>query len=542
MGTPTNVDLSFPNRETHLERKNRYLIGDLLRKNVRTDPDAVALVGEGDQSATYAELNDRVNALANGLLEHGIDYGSRLAILSENRPEFVEVLYSGAKLGALVCPLNWRLAKEELLHTMEIADVDVVVVSNAHADKSEWVREADVDPLQIHIGGGADVTSYEAVVEGSPTGEPTPAQQPTPDDGVTIFNTSGTTGLPKGAVVSHRTIFAHVLSGWKYCMNLGPDYAAWTPMFHIAGTEPLFVVGLEGGTFYTIDGHKPELILQRAAESEQGWLSLMPNSVEPVKELIEQEGYVTSDWDGITHVGSQADLWGASQIRELTELFDADFVNTFGATEIGAGALSANLIPKKSLPSKGDLSKEEGPLCDVKLVDEDWNEVKRGEEGELAVRGPVVFNGYIANQEANGTDFHEGYFRTGDIFVQNDDGMYDFVDRRKYLIKSGGENIYPAEIERVIMDQLEVEETIVVKVADDVWGEVPKAYVALTPDADMDRADVLARLEDQIARYKFPHYVEFVEQDDFPRSVSGKIVRGQVEEWAVSESERVRNP
>lgn len=536
-----NFDLGVPDQSAHLARTRQYVVGDVLRKNARSRPGRVAIVGESGDKTTYAGLNDRVNALANALHSRGIDHGSTLAILSENRPEFVEVLYAGAKLGALVPTMNWRQERTELLHCLDVVDADAIVLSETQRDQYEWIRDSDLDPAIVSMGAVDWGMDYETLIDSAETGEPEPSQEPHPEDGVTVFYTSGTTGLPKGTVISHRAMLYRALT-WKTVAGAGPDFVGWPPMFHMVTSEQVFGVGVDGGTFYPVDGFDAETVLDLVSSAEPGYLPLMPGVFDPLLQAAERGDYGPADFEGLDYVGVMADLVSPETLQATTELFDAAYVNTFGSTEVGVPPVSGDTIDVGTRPTEDDLSKREGPMCDVKLVDEDWNEVDRGEYGELAVRGPILFSGYAGNQAANESEFEDGWFRTGDMFVMNEDGTYDFVDRRKYLIKSGGENVYPAEIERVLMDQPEVDEAIVVRVPDDSWGEVPKAYVALADGASLSREAVVSRLEGEIARYKLPHYVGFVDKDAFPRSTTGKIVRGDVESWETDDAERVRTP
>lgn len=536
-----NFDIGRSDLREHLHRTRRYLVGDVLRKNTRTDPDAAAVVGVDGEMRSYGELNDRVNRLADSLLDRGIDYGSTVAILAENRLEFVEAVYACSKLGALVPTVNWRLEREELLHCLEVVDADAVLISGDLSERYEWVAASDLDPMIVALDDVSWGIDYETLVDSGSAVEPTPSREPTPEDGVTVFYTSGTTGLPKGTIVSHRALLYRALT-WKQVAGLGPDFVAWSPLFHMVTTEPLFGVGIDGGTFHLVDGFDAERVLELLASTDCGYIPLMPGVIGPLLEAAEAEGYTAADFKSLQYVGTMADLVGASQLQTITKLFGAEYVNTFGSTEVGVTPLSGSTIPEGAYPTKDDLSKREGPLCDVKLIDESWNEVPQGEYGELAVRGPTLFSGYVGREQANREEFEDGWFRTGDMFVRNEDESYDFIDRRKYLIKSGGENIYPAELERVLLDQPEVTEAVAVRVPDGEWGEVPKVYAALEDGASLTEEELLERMRGRIASYKLPHYVEFVDLEAFPRSTTGKVLRGDVEEWSVSADQRVRSP
>ena len=215
-----------------------------------------------------------------------------------------------------------------------------------------------------------------------------------------------------------------------------------------------------------------------------------------------------------------------ADIARITALLGAPYANTFGATETGCPPCSSNLIPVGVAPSR--LSKQQSPFCEVRLVDPDDNEVPDGAPGELSMRGPTLFSGYWRAEETNAQDFRGGWFHIGDVFVRNPDGTLDFVDRVKYLIKSGGENIYPAEIERVMLADPRVADAAVVRRPDPKWGEVPVAFVARR-DATLTADDLQRRCRAELAGYKQPKAIHFIGYYDFPRSASGKIQRHELE-------------
>jgi fatty-acyl-CoA synthase len=223
-----------------------------------------------------------------------------------------------------------------------------------------------------------------------------------------------------------------------------------------------------------------------------------------------------------------------AEIAEVTALLDAPYANTFGATETGCPPCSSNLIPIGVAPAR--LSKQQSPFCEVRLVDSDDRDVPVGAPGELCMRGPTLFSGYWRAPETNAEDFRGGWFHMGDVFVRNPDGTLDFVDRVKYLIKSGGESIYPAEIERVLLQDARVADAAVVRRADPKWGEVPVAFVARRDDS-LTEDELRRRCREQLAGYKQPKAIHFIPVEAFPRSASGKIQRHEMERRLVDEGQ-----
>jgi len=230
---------------------------------------------------------------------------------------------------------------------------------------------------------------------------------------------------------------------------------------------------------------------------------------------------------GVGIIGGMADLMSPDQVAQLSELFQAPYLDSFGSTETGLPPATGGLIPIGAAPEK--LLKKQTCYCEVKLVDGADQEVPDGLPGEVAIRGPTIFSGYVGDTEANDFSFRGGWYHMGDVMIRSaHDASLEFVDRLKYLIKSGGENIYPAELERVILADSRVDEVSVVRKADPKWGEVPVAFVARNDDSltEQTLVDLCAK---SLARYKLPNAVRFIRMDEFPRGSTGKVKREELE-------------
>ena len=541
--TEYNFDLGIDDQESFLEQSRAFNLADQLRKSARMYPDRVA-VDDGSLSLTYAELDERSDRLANALRDRGYVPGeSTVAVLSENRGETVVLAYACAKLGCLLATLNWRLEREELVHCADLVTADVLFLSGRFTEQAEWVvDDGDATPELVGYDGDGDV-DFDALVDDGAATDPLPDDRVDPEQGFVVLNTSGTTGLPKGVVVSHRSILSRVVQiTIDYGIERGDNYPAWGPMFHPAGITWIGLTAVHCGTFYPIDGFDPERITDVVLDSERpiSWLFLVPGVVERLADHVDERGLEPDDFPEIRTMGALPDMIEPERIKRITETFDAPFQNTYGAAEDGHVA-SGSKIPVGVAPDKEVLRKHETSVIDVTFVDERWNETD-AEEAEMAVRGPSLCSGYIQNPDANGEDFRDGWFRTGDVFERHDDGTYSFVSRRKYLIKPGGENVYPAELEEILITHDAVEEVIVVRADDPDWGEVPRAVVGVSDvdDPDALRAELLELVEADLARYKLLHYIKFVDPGVFERSATGKIVRAEVEEWDIGDDERVR--
>ncbi len=483
---------------------------------VRQAPGRLAVEHAGGQ-VSYGELDGRVRRLAAALQGMGIGRGDRIALLSENRVEFIECMLAAAAIGAIVACQNWRLSADELRHCITLVTPKLVIVSRTHAASYQAAGCGDLPVLDLDDG-------YEALLAAAP---PLPAAAMVdPEDGLLIIYTSGTTGMPKGALISHRAEIAR-MTVLRMDMRVTEEdaFVAWAPMFHMGSADQLLGALMSGAPVIVVDGFNARRIVDAIARHKLGWLLLMPGSIEPVVALMRAEGITPR---GIKAAGAMADLVPRQLIAEFTTLLQAPYLNSFGSTETGLPPASRCLFPPGVVPEA--LSKRQSTLCEVRIVDPDGREVPDGEPGEVAISGPTVFSGYWNAPETNARDFRNGWFRMGDLFRRNPDGSFDFVDRAKYMIKSGGENIYPAEIERVLLADPRITDAVVVRKRDDKWGEVPVAVVS-TRGEPLELADIDAICRPKLAGYKRPRALRVVGFDDFPRSTTGKILRHEVEKW-----------
>lgn len=540
----SNFNLGVEKQNRFVQQHRAFNVHHFLGRHVDRQPDSPAIIGE-DRQITYADLDKRSTGLANALLDRFPDPSeASVAVLSENRPELAELFYACSKAGVLFAPQNWRLQEEELVHCVDLVNPDLIVYSDRFEDKIEWVRESEtVDPLTVGLddNSGHDM-AYEALVNRGDQQTLVRDNSINPQTGVAVLYTSGTTGLPKGAVVSHNTFLARVAQ-WVTDLKFdrGDSFPGWGPMFHQGGIDPLVFTAHLGGAYYTIDGFDREQIIRAFQERPISWIMLVPGVIQPLIDYIEENEISPESFEDIGCVGALIDLVSSQKVKRITELLDAPYQCTYGATENGQIA-STNRVPVGVEPDDSDIVKEHGSFLRMKLVDQNGDEVEQGEPGEMIVRGPTLCSGYLQNQRKNREEFRDGWFRTGDIFVEIEDGKYDFVNRRKYMLKPGGENVFPGEIERPLLEHEAVDDAVVVRVPDERWGEVPRAVISTETPDEVSPDEVLEYLRNRIAAYKLPHYVEFVDPGAFPRSSTGKIVREEVEEWSVSDSIRARNP
>lgn len=498
-------------------RSATVTVAELVEERSRCSPGAVAIEQDGSRW-TFRELDRRVARLAGVLVEQEVRRGDRVAVLSENRHEYLELELAAGRLGAVTACLNWRLAAEELRHCVRLVEPAALVVTPRFTEVLEDLDHGVArvlsmgDDLEQRMDAAAPVTVAAA--------GPVDAE-----DGLTILYTSGTTGMPKGALISHRAMIARAGLFASITGATADDaFVAWAPMFHMASTDQSLITLMLGGRVVVCDGLDLPAMVDAVRRHSLSWLVAMPGMIEP---LIEGLTAGEVETRGVKLVGAMADLVPRRQLTELTRLLGCPYANTFGSTECGLAPASGNRLPAGRIPAV--LTKAQTAFCLMRLVDADDNDVLDGTPGELVVRGPTVFSGYWNAPEVTEQDFRGGWFHTGDSLRRRTDGSLDFVDRVKYMIKSGGENIYPAEIEQHLLADDRIADAVVVRRPDEHWGEVPVAVVAPIVGIELDVDDLLAVLRRHLAGYKVPKAVYLVAEADLPRSTTGKIQRHEVE-------------
>jgi len=483
----------------------------LFRTRATAAPDAIAIEC-GAAALSYGDLLARVDRLAGYFTSIGLSANDRIAILSRNRQEYLEVELAAAATGIIVACLNWRLLATELHHCVALVSPRLIITERDLAPR--LAQAPDIATLTIG-------PEYEQALDQA-NAHAQFAQNP--ECGLVILYTSGTTGLPKGAVISHRAMIARAsIFACELGLAPGDGFVAWAPMFHMVSTDHALSTVLRGGTVVMIDGYDPDAIHAAIESHAIGWLVLIPGMIEPFTAYIKTNGITPK---GVHVCGAMADLVAPHQIAEITSLLGAPYLNSFGSTETGLPPATRSVIQIGVAPVT--LSKQISAFCDVRLVDETDAEVPITTPGELAMRGPTLFSGYWNAAAANADAFRNGWFHMGDVFRRNPDGTLDFADRAKYMIKTGGENVYPAEIERVLMANPHVTDAAVIRVRDARWGEAPLAYVSCSSD-DVTADTLMTACRAALAAYKLPREIRFIDFADFPRSTSGKIQRHVLE-------------
>lgn len=495
-------------------------VGGMFHDAALGNPDGIALRCLG-QDVTYRALDQRVNQLANVLIAQGWPRGARVAILSENSIEFVTVMLACAKAGLIAACLNWRQTTDEIGHCLGLTAPNLLFVS----DKFASVAEAFAAPTLRVIRFGVAFETFLSDGSAEEPGLPIASE-----DGLLILFTSGTTGRPKAPVISHRAVIARgLLMRADWGVRRSDGFVAWSPLSHMAAADPTLASLMQGATVTLLPGFDAAGVAEALTRHPVGWLILMPGMIERLAEELERRN---APLQRIAAAGCMANLVPVDQIVRVSRLLNAPFLNSFGSTETGITPASGNWIEPGEVPQS--LAKLQSTACEIRLADAEGQPVAEGQTGEIWIRSPALFSGYWADPEATAQAFLGGWYHMGDDFLRDAKGMLHFADRSKYLIKSGGENIYPAEIELVLRNMAGVSDAVVVKRADATWGEVPVAFVVAPPETRPDLTVIRATLEANLARFKLPKEVHFIADTEIERNTTGKIRRDLLERLALA--------
>lgn len=472
---------------------------DVFTRSARLFANRIAVV-DGGVRYTYRQIDVRARRIAGALRASGLGKGDRIAVLSEPRREFIELYIAAAYAGLTVVALNTRLHPRELAACIATAKPRRVFASPALGD---------LVPGAIHL---------DAIPEADPLD---PDRSVDGEDIHNILFTSGTTGVPKGAMISHRAAATRALRLAQW-FRLTPDdgFIGWLPLFHCGGDESLYATWLTGGRYAVFPKPDPVAMFEIIQADKLSWTLLLPGVL---TSFLHHPRRGEFDLRSLRFAIGYANMM-PQVIQELCSTLDISFFDAFGQTETSYVLAHVEVKPGEA-PT---LRKHPTPLVDIRLVDADMNDVPLGTPGECVVRGPSVMSGYLDDPQATTEAFRGGWLHTGDVLVGNDDGTLTFVDRSKYLIKTGGENVYPAEVELVLASHPAVQEACVFGIPDAHWGEAIKAVIVLRPDHTATADELIAHCRGQLAGYKRPRHVEFVAAADIPRSTTGKILRDQL--------------
>lgn len=487
----------------------------LIERNAAFAPDKPALRFEG-KTWSYAAFAARIEQTARILKsELGVGQGDRIAILSLNRPDYLVLLYACARLGAMLVPLNWRLAVAEQLFILSDAAAKVLVVEQAFAAVLPALEQALPDVAIVGFDfAPTRGAAFESLLEQRSGGAGNPrADLSRP---LLIVYTSGTTGRPKGAVLRQEALFWNgVMSQHMHGLTSDDHVLTVLPFFHVGGLNIQTTPALQHGATVTIHARfAPDATLACFERDKPTLTVLVPATIQAV---TDHPAWPATDLASLKAISTGSTIVPQHLIERFVAR-DVPVLQVYGSTETCPIAVYTRL--------GGDLSREgstglPGLCCEAAIIDDAGNELPPGKPGEIAVRGPNVFCEYWRNQHATREALQDGWYRSGDIGLRDGDGYFWVHDRKKNLIISGGENIYPAEVERVLLEHPDVAECGVIGRPDPRWDEVPIAYVIRRKDRSVDAEGLKAHVRLQLARFKVPREIVFVE--DLPRTALGKV-------------------
>ncbi|MGH3522589.1 MAG: fatty-acid--CoA ligase FadD5 [Mycobacterium sp.] len=522
--TGQNAHVAAATEQPYLARRQNWV--NQLERHALMQPDATALRFLGN-TVTWAELHRRVTALAGALSRRGVGFGDRVMILMLNRTEFVESVLAANMIGAIAVPVNFRLTPAEIAFLVEDCEARIIITEPVLAAVAGGVRDiiSTLSTIVVADGAGEDGRlGYEELVN-EPGDPPEPVDVPN-DSPALIMYTSGTTGRPKGAVLTHTNLTGQTMIG-LYTNGADANDVGFigVPFFHIAGVGNMLTGLLLGipTVIHPLGAFDPGQLLDVLAAEKVTGIFLVPAQWQAV--CAEQQANPRD-------VKLRVILWGAAPasdtlLRQMSETFPgAQVLAAFGQTEMSP--VTCMLLGEDAIRKRGSVGKVV-PTVAARVVDENMDDVPVGEVGEIVYRAPTLMSGYWNNPEATAEAFQGGWFHSGDLVRMDEDGYIWVVDRKKDMIISGGENIYCAEVENVLASHPAIVEVAVIGRPHEKWGEVPIAVAAVADNGPQNRLsleDLDEFLAERLARYKHPKGLEIV--DALPRNPAGKVLKTEL--------------
>lgn len=497
---------------------SQLLVGELIKRASHKDPDHDGYVF-GNERMTHLQMDRKATQFAGWLQEQGIQINDKVGFILKNSIVFPEVLFGVALSGGVGVPINFRLTADEVQYIVNNSDSRLLIIDEEFTEMVHSIREhiPNVEKVIVVSQNPAhNFIPYESIFERVSPYQPSHLVD---NDAAMIVYTSGTTGRPKGAVLTHKNIcllglnLMYESKAERYQCQL-----AAVPLFHIAGISILVRNCLVSGTLIIHREYNPMAVLETVQKEKITTLALVPAMWNFLFQVPTIDNY---DLSSVTSCTTGAAICPLELKKRILKYFsNASLVDTFGQTETTS---SATLLHGEDTLRKTTSVGKPTINVEVRIVDEEMNDVPVGEVGEIVYRGPTVMKEYYKNPEATAEAFKGGWFHSGDLVRMDNEGFIYVVDRKKDMIISGGENIYPAEIEEVLYAHPDILECAIIGVPDEEWGESVKAFIVLKPGTNISAEDIIAHCTQQLASYKKPKEIEFIEV--LPRNASGKILK-----------------
>jgi acyl-CoA synthetase (AMP-forming)/AMP-acid ligase II len=499
-------------------------LAQMIKMNAKKFPNTVALK-EDKRSFTYPELNKRVNKLSHSLLSLGLKKGDKFAVLLENSIEIVESYLAAAKTGLIIVPVHFRFVGKEIINIMDNSDAKAFIVHDEFTPVIDAIKKDLINvKSDRYIVVGDKVKGYkeyEEFIKNSPDTE-LEVDIDCKDPWIILY-TSGTTGIPKGVVRSHESYIAFFLintvdfgfNEHDACLNV-------MPLYHVNSTFYTFLFLYLGGTAYIHPARhfRADEILEIIEREKITYISLIPTHYNLI--LNASEEAKKRDVSTIRKLLCSSAPVTKTMKKEIMEFFPGvELYEAYGSTEAGLVTL---LKPEDQLRKLGSIGYEAVGTDFILLLDEDGNEVGINEVGELYSRGPMMFEEYYKMPEKTKSSFRGEWFSAGDLAKRDDDGFYYIVDRKDNMIITGGEHVYPSEVQEIICSHPDVFDAAVIGLPHEKWGEQVTAVIVLKKNAKLDEKSIIDYCRDKMAGYKRPKRIIFIKNEDMPRTATGKIL------------------
>ncbi|MBN2808433.1 MAG: AMP-binding protein [Deltaproteobacteria bacterium] len=498
-------------------------LGEILRVNAVKFPQKIAFC-DSTRRFTFPQTNARVNRLANALAGMGITKGDKVSCFMENSIEICELYLACAKLGAVINPINFRLVGPEVEYIVNNADAGVMVVDEEFVPMLNSIRDKLTKVKQFMVVGQASAGFLEYEAQLAAADECEPQASVAPADPWILLYTSGTTGRPKGVVRSHESYIAfYLINGSDFCFSYRDMVLTCMPLCHVNTTFFSFAMTYFGGGNYIQPARsfKPEKILEIIEREKVTFVSLIPTHYNLIFSLAPEKlnAFDLSSLNKLLCSSAPARKEHKEAILKLVP--GVKLYEGYGSTEAG---IVTTLMPEDQMRKPGSIGKESSGTDLIRILDENGRDVAPGEVGELYSRGPMLFDHYYKLPEVTAEAFQGEYFSAGDMARRDADGYYYLVDRKKNMIITGGENVYPSEVENVIAAHPAVFDVAVVGLPHDKWGEEVSAIIILKEGQTLAEKELTDYCRAQLAPYKCPKKTFFIAADEMPRTGTGKIL------------------
>ncbi|HUO74012.1 MAG TPA: long-chain-fatty-acid--CoA ligase [Solirubrobacteraceae bacterium] len=507
-----------------------YTLADLPRRGAVLHGPRTAVVFE-DTRLTYEQLNRRINQAAHTLAGLGLQSGERLTVLSDNSARYLETYLAAAKLGVSVTPLNTRLSEAELDYIVTDSEAVAIVVGDTYEEKAARLL-ATAPGLRFGVSLDNDLegfTGYEAALAHAPAGEPHPARAPSEDDLAVLMYTGGTTGAPKGVMLSHRNVMTATIAD---AITLGftkEDSTCFVlPIFHVSWW-PILSLLLVGGK--VVINRTPDLneILRLIQDERCTHMNSVPTIYGWLMDMAPVDSYDLHSLRSLTYAGSPI---AVEVLKRAITTFGPIFAQAYGATETAGGPITFFEAEDHHLEGEDSrllASAGKAAICsEIKVVGDNGETLESGAIGEVCVRGKHIMMGYWKNPGLTAAALRDGWYHTGDLGYLDERGYLFLTDRKSDMIISGGENVYPNEVENVLHAHPGVLECSVVAASDERWGEIVHAVVVTRDGVEITGEEIIAHCRQTLAGYKCPKRVTFI--DSLPKTAIGKVSRKKVKE------------